>query len=148
MRSVAAVLFGQAVGGQYPPNESSTDGEPPLGERLSACIPLASGLPAHRLTDEAEGAALLREPCRLDRASRRAEVKGAQWEERGDAAKATSAGRGEPACAQGGDVMCAVVPGHDAWTRRAGAVEDCDRLLGKEAGRECGLWQPFFLDRP
>ena len=44
MRSVAAVLFGQAVGGQYPPNESSTDGEPPLGERLSACIPLASGL--------------------------------------------------------------------------------------------------------
>ncbi len=44
MRSVAAVFFGQAVGGQDPPNEASTDGETPLGERLSACIPLAIGL--------------------------------------------------------------------------------------------------------
>ena len=104
--------------------------------------------PEHRRKDEAEGAALLREPFRLDRASRRDEVKGAQLEERGDEEKATSAGRGEAACAPGGDVRCAVVPGNDAWTRRAGAVEDCDRLFGKEAGRECGLWQPFFLDRP
>src|SRR6266566_3817641 len=86
-----------------------------------------------------KGAALLREPFRLDRASRRDAVTGAQWEERGEEDKATSAGRGEAAFAPGGDVRCAVVPGNDAWTRRAGAVEDCDRLLGKEAGRECGL---------
>lgn len=49
---------------------------------------------------------------------------------------------------QSGDVMFDVVPGNDAWTRLAGAVEDFDLLFGKEAGRECGLWQPFFLDRP
>ena len=104
--------------------------------------------PEHRRKDEAAGEALLREPFRLDRASRRDEVKGAQWEERGDEAKATSAGRGAPACAQGGAVMFAVVPGNDAWTRLAGAVEDVDLLFGQEAGRECGLWQPFCLDRP
>ena len=108
----------------------------------------ASGIPAHRLKDEAEGEALLREPFRLDRASRRDEVTGAQLEERGEEEKATSAGRGEAAFAPGGDVRCAVVPGNDAWTRLAGAVEDVDLLFGQEAGRECGLWQPFFLDRP
>ena len=69
-------------------------------------------------------------------------------EEIGDEEKAPSAGRGEPACEQGSDVMFEVVPGNDAWTRLAGAVEDFDRLFGKEAGRERGLWQPFFLDRP
>jgi len=69
-------------------------------------------------------------------------------EEIGDEEKATSAGRGEPALEQSGDVMFDVVPGNDAWTRLAGAVEDFDLLFGKEAGRECGLWQPFFLDRP
>ena len=69
-------------------------------------------------------------------------------EEIGDEEKATRAGRGEPACEQGGDVMFVGVRGNEAWTRLAGAVVDYDLLLGKEAGREGGLRQPFFLDRP
>ena len=44
--------------------------------------------------------------------------------------------------------MFDVGPGNDAWTRLAGAVEDFDLLFGTAAGREGGLRQPFFLDRP
>jgi hypothetical protein len=32
--------------------------------------------------------------------------------------------------------MVDVVPGDDAWTRRAGTVEDFDLLSGQEPGRE------------
>jgi hypothetical protein len=44
--------------------------------------------------------------------------------------------------------MLDVVAGDDAGARLAGAVEDFDRLLGKEPGREWCLCRPFFLDRP
>ena len=69
-------------------------------------------------------------------------------EEVGDEEKATCTGGREPALEQGGNVMFEVVPGNDAWTRLAGTVKDLDLLFGKEAGRECGRCQPFFLDRP
>ena len=44
--------------------------------------------------------------------------------------------------------MLDVVPGDDAGTGLAGAVEDFDLLLGQEPSREGGRWQPFFLERP
>jgi hypothetical protein len=76
------------------------------------------------------------------------EVVGAKLKEVGNEEKAASAGRGQPALEEGADVMLDVVAGDDAGARLAGAVEDFDRLLGKEPGRECRLCQPFFLDRP
>ena len=76
------------------------------------------------------------------------EVVGAKLQEGGNEAEAARAGRGQPAWEEGSDVMLTVVAGDDAGARLAGAVEDFDLLFGKAAGRECGLWQPFFLDRP
>ena len=76
------------------------------------------------------------------------EVVGAKLQEVGNEEEAARAGCGQPALEEGGDVMLDVVAGDDAGARLAGAVEDFDRLLGKEPGRECRLCHPFFLDRP
>src|SRR6266511_5812709 len=79
---------------------------------------------------------------------RRDEVTGAQLHKGGKAEKATRTGGGEPAFAQGGDVMRDVVPGDDAGRGRAGAVEDVDLFFGQKPSRAGGRCQPFFLDRP
>jgi hypothetical protein len=69
-------------------------------------------------------------------------------QEVGNEEEAASAGRGQPAFEEGGDIMLDVVAGDDTGARLAGAVEDFDRLVGKEPSRECRRCQPFFLDRP
>lgn len=63
----------------------------------------------------------------------------------GDEEKAASAGGGQPAFEQGGDVMLNVVAGDDAWTRLAGAVEDFNLLFGEEPRRKRRECQLFFL---
>ncbi len=108
----------------------------------------AGGIAENRLKDEPEGEALFREACGLERTSRRDEVTGAQLHKGGKEEKATRTGGGEPAFAQGGDVMRAVVPGDDAGRGRAGAVEDVDLFFGQKPSRAGGRCQPFFLDRP
>jgi hypothetical protein len=44
--------------------------------------------------------------------------------------------------------MFDIVPGDDAWTRLAGAVEDFDLFWSQESGRKGLRDQPFFLARP
>jgi hypothetical protein len=43
--------------------------------------------------------------------------------------------------------MFDVVPGDDAWTRLAGAIEDFYLFLSEESCRKGLRGQPFFLDR-
>lgn len=69
-------------------------------------------------------------------------------QERGDEEKAASAGGGQPAFEQGGEVMLNVVAGDDAWTRLAGAAEDFDLLFGEEPRRKRCEYQLFFLTGP
>jgi len=108
----------------------------------------AGGRAAKRCKDAPSGAALLGEPCGLRRTSRGDEVRGAQWQEGGEAAKATRPGGRQSACAQGSDVRRDGVPRDNTGTRLAGAVEAVDRLLSQEPSREGGRCQPFFVERP
>jgi hypothetical protein len=69
-------------------------------------------------------------------------------EKRGDKKEPASAGRGQPACAQSGDVMRDVVAGDDTCARLAGPIEDVNLFFGEEPRREWRRCQLFFLDRP
>ena len=148
---IQAVLHGDVLeeavlgGWRGEKGEASEEAEVGAADRIDGAN--ASGVTENRFEDKAQGEALIREACLLDRPSRRDEVRSAQLEEGGNEEKATSAGRGQPAFEQGGDVMLDVVAGNDAWARLAGAVEDFDLLFGQESGREGRGGQPFFLER-
>ena len=150
--AIQAVLHGDVLeeaglgGWRGEKGEASEEAAVGAADRIDGAH--ASGGTAHRFEDTAQGEARIREAFLLDRPSRRDEGRSASLEEGGNEAKATSAGRGQPALEQGGDVMLDVVAGHDAWARLAGAVEDFDLLFGQEAGREGHGGQPFFLERP
>jgi len=73
---------------------------------------------------------------------------GAQLEKIGDKKEPASAGRGQPAGEQSGDIMRDVVAGDDTGARLAGPIEDVNLFLGEEPRREGRGYQLFFLARP
>ena len=101
-----------------------------------------------RLEDEAQGEALLRQAFVLGRSQRCGEVVGAQLEKIGDKKEPASAGRGQPAGEQSGDIMRDVVAGDDTCARLAGPIEDVNLFLGEEPRREGRGYHLFFLARP
>jgi hypothetical protein len=76
------------------------------------------------------------------------EVVGAQLEKIGNQEEATSAGGGQAAFEQDGDIVLDVVAGDEAWARLASAVEDVDLLFGEEPRRQWRGFQRFFFLRP
>ena len=146
---VQAVLHGDVLeeavlgGGRGEKGEAGEETEVGAADRIDGAT--AGGRAENRRKDEAESEALLRQALVLGRASRRDEVRGAQFQEGGTEEEATSARRGQPAFEESGDVMRDVVPGDDAWAWLAGAVEDVDLLCVQESGGEWRGCQPFFL---
>src|SRR5262252_5938215 len=75
--------------------------------------PDTGGVTEDRREDKAQGEALLRQAFVLGWSQRCNEVVGPQLEQIGDKKEPASAGRGQPACQQSGDVMRDVVAGDD-----------------------------------
>ena len=98
-------------GGRREKGEAGEEAEVGAADRIDRTD--TGSVAEDRLEDEAQGEALLRQAFVLGRSQRCGEVVGAQLEKRGDKKEPASAGRGQPACEQRGDVMRDVVAGDD-----------------------------------
>src|SRR6266566_3220431 len=122
------------------------EGEGGAADRIDS--PDTGSVAEDRLEDEAQGEALLRQAFVLGRSQRCGEVVGAQLEKIGDKKEPASAGRGQPAGEQSGDIMRDVVAGDDTGARLAGPIEVVNLFLGEEPRREGRGYHLFFLARP
>jgi len=98
-------------GGRWKKGEAGEEAE--VGATDGIDRPDTGGVTEDRLEDKAQGEARLRQAFVLGWSQRCGEVVGAQLEQIGDKKEPASAGRGQPACKQSGDVMRDVVAGDD-----------------------------------
>ena len=140
----ADVLEEPVLGGrQRQKRKASEEAEVGSADRIDGAD--AGGVAEDGLENEAQCEALLRQTFGLGRSQTGGEVIGTKLQKVGNKEEPASAGRGQPAFQESGDVMLDVVASDDAWAWLAGAIEDFDLLFGEKPLRKRYWCHPFFL---